>query len=253
VKLDTRILIALAAAFPSLACVTTQRYDEANAQAKYYQRLYQDAEAASQKREARIAAMERELDLLRAGGPSDASYTREIDERLAELAGIMGGLSETPGDVEMLSVEGGYGMRMSDAILFDSGSDQIRASGRELLLRLGREIAARPYERVWVRGHTDSDPVKRSETRQKFPHGNLQLSAERAIEVAALLTGEGGLDSKRVIVAGFGPNEPVVRNDSAGNKQRNRRVEIFVIQDGAVLRGAEATQPAPAGAQDGAR
>jgi chemotaxis protein MotB len=81
-----------------------------------------------------------------------------------------------------------------------------------------------------VRGHTDSDPVVRPATLQKFPHGNLQLSAARAVEVASVLTASGGVPKDMVAVAGFGPYEPLVTNDSADNKRLNRRVEIFVAK-----------------------
>ena len=82
-----------------------------------------------------------------------------------------------------------------------------------------------------MRGHTDSDPVKKPGTVEKFPHGNVQLSAARALEVYAALRGMPGIDEKKIVVAGFGPNEPIEKNDSATNKQKNRRVEIFVIED----------------------
>ena len=42
-------------------------------------------------------------------------------------------------------------------------------SGKDALLI--EQIAAQPYQRIWVRGHTDTDPVKRPETVQRFPHG----------------------------------------------------------------------------------
>ena len=93
---------------------------------------------------------------------------------------------------------------------------------------LGRELAGESFQRISVRGHTDSDRIVRKETKARFPHGNLQLSAARAVSVAAALTGSTQLDTSRVVVAGYGPNEPVAANDSAENKQRNRRVEIFV-------------------------
>lgn len=216
------------------ACVAKTRYDEATSQVQYYQRLYQDLEAFQGKLEAENARLEGELQLYRETGTIEAGMTRAIDERMAELERMAGSLGAAPGDVTVLSVEGGYGLRLSDAILFESGSAEVLAEGRELLGRMAKEIAARPFQRVWVRGHTDSDPVKRAETVQRFPHGNLQLSAARAIEVAAVLR-EAGIASERIVVAGFGPNDPVVPNDNADHKQRNRRVDIFVIEDGADL------------------
>ena len=66
------------------------------------------------------------------------------------------------------------------------------------------------------------------ETKAKFHNGNLQLSAERAVAVASFLGKDGKIEEGRVVVMGFGSHDPVAPNDSAANKQKNRRVDIFV-------------------------
>ena len=215
------------------ACVSKARYDEATTEVKYYQRLYQDLESFQGNLEAENERLRGELELLGGVGPAEAGLTREIDERMKRLEAMAANLGGGPGEVTVLRVEGGYGLRLSDSILFDSGSTVIHSEGRELLLRMAAEIASRPHRQVWVRGHTDTDPIVKTESKLRFPHGNIQLSAERAIEVASLLVREGGIDERRIVVAGFGPSEPVARNDSATNKRRNRRVEIYVLDEGA--------------------
>jgi len=224
---------ALALVCTSLAsCVSRAQYDDAIAELKYYQRLYQDLESYQGKLESENAALAGELDIYQTSGTVEASAPiDDIDRRMEELERLAQGLGAAPGDVTVLTVQGGYGLRLADAVLFPSGSNEILPEGREVLNRMAQEIRSRPFERIWVRGHTDSDPVKREATLRLYPHGNLQLSTARALEVAALLTGEGGIPQQSVVVAGFGPNEPVAANDSAENKQRNRRVEIFVIED----------------------
>ncbi len=77
-------------------------------------------------------------------------------------------------------------------------------------------------------GHTDSVPVKKPQTLERFPHGNLQLSAARAVEVAASMIEDAGIARENVIVMGFGPNDPVAPNTTAEGRQQNRRVDIFV-------------------------
>lgn len=215
------------------ACVAQTRYDDALAEVKYYQRQYQDLHSFHGELSAENARLRGELELYQGKGPIDAAMTKEIDERLERLKqlteGIGTAVGAAPGDVEFLNVEGGYGVRLTDAVLFDSGSDEIKPEGREILLKVAQQISAQPYQRIWVRGHTDSDPVKRNETVERFPHGNLQLSASRAVKVAALLSTNGVLQDK-LVVAGFGPAEPVVPNQGPENKRRNRRVEIFVLE-----------------------
>jgi len=209
------------------SCVSQARHDEALANVKYYQRSLQDLESFSGKLEAENERLRGELGL---EGKAIPAVTDDIDERLAELARIMEGIGGAAGDVTVLQVEGGYGLRMSDAILFDSGSAALKEEGKALLLKMAGEIRTRPFLRLWVRGHTDSDPVVKPETMKRFPHGNIELSAARAVQVAALLSAEGGIASNKLVVVGFGPSDPVADNSAAG-KQKNRRVELFVIEE----------------------
>lgn len=216
----------------SSACVTQARYDEAVQELQYYQRSFHDLDSSMGQLQADLAASRAEVDLLSQtdGAPVEATYNGDIDARLAELRGIVSSLGASAEDVERIDFEGGYGLRMQDAILFGSGRAELLPEGRELVLRLADEIRKEDFASLEVRGHTDSVPVRRPETLERFPHGNLDLSAARAIEVAALLTGEGAIDPIKVSVSGHGPNQPVAPNDTEVNRQRNRRVELIVLE-----------------------
>jgi flagellar motor protein MotB len=111
-----------------------------------------------------------------------------------------------------------------------SGAGGFKHQGGGRQQKVAHHQAAQPNQRIWVRGHTDSDPVKVPATVERFPHGNLELSASRAVEVAALLAAS-GVQEPKIVVAGFGPAEPVVPNQGPENKRRNRRVEIFVLDE----------------------
>jgi outer membrane protein OmpA-like peptidoglycan-associated protein len=67
--------------------------------------------------------------------------------------------------------------------------------------------------------HTDSDGNEVS---------NQTLSEARARSVRAYLV-EAGADGQRIDAVGFGETLPVVANNTAENKQRNRRIEFSVI------------------------
>jgi outer membrane protein OmpA-like peptidoglycan-associated protein len=43
------------------------------------------------------------------------------------------------------------------------------------------------------------------------------------------LIDEGGINADRIEIKGFGESKPIVPNDSAANKRRNRRVELTII------------------------
>jgi outer membrane protein OmpA-like peptidoglycan-associated protein len=56
---------------------------------------------------------------------------------------------------------------------------------------------------------------------------NMGLSLQRALAVARALVA-GGLDRRRVAVAGYGPWRPLGDNRSQEGRRLNRRVEITV-------------------------
>ena len=209
------------------SCVTQAKYDEALATGQMYQREAHDnaeyiaqLEAERAKYEGQQPAFE--VDVV------DAAYTEDIDARLASLRSMLSGIGHDVDEVSMFEVEGGYGYSMANSVVFSSGSAALSKDGRELIGAMAKEIAAKPYLRVWIRGHTDADPVKKPATLKNYPYGNIQLSSARALEVAMALKA-GGLPSDKLAVAGLGSSQPVASNKTAAGKAQNRRVEIFVI------------------------
>lgn len=80
-------------------------------------------------------------------------------------------------------------------------------------------LKANPDVRVRIDGHTDSDGAAAY---------NQGLSERRAASVRDYLVSK-GLDADRFEIRGFGESQPIVENDSAANKRRNRRVELTII------------------------
>ncbi len=219
-------LLALATS----SCVAQETYDQAELTAKHYQDQSIRAEAELARLEDENRRLKAQLEAAQVN-VSEAGFTEDIDARLQNLRSILAELGSQPGDVTKIQVPGGYVYRVKDSVLFDLGSAEIRADGQRVLGEVAADIKSRPFGSVYVRGHTDNLPVKKTETLARFPHGNLQLSAARAVEVAAFLTGKADVDDGRVVVMGFGPNEPVAPNDTEANRQRNRRVDIFVADE----------------------
>jgi len=234
-KLSSALLLATLALL-STGCVAQQRLDQSEREKDYYKKQYQDLSSFHGQLEAENERLRGELEIYQGKAPIESGYTQDIDERIARLKELTERVTTqtgaAPGDVEYFAVDGGYGVRVTDAVLFDRGSSVIRSDGQSILAKVAQEIAAKPYQRIEVRGHTDSDPVARPETLAKFPHGNLQLSAARAVEVGAFLS-KNGVRSERLVVAGFGQGQPVAANDGEEGKRKNRRVEIFVFESAA--------------------
>lgn len=120
--------------------------------------------------------------------------------------------------------EGMSMINLPGEVLFDSGKVTISASGKstlnEILNALRNEYAGRD---VYVIGHTDTEPIKRSGWKD-----NLELSVQRGAAVTRYLISR-GLDRTRVVAAGCGEYRPNVPNTTKENMRKNRRVEIYAV------------------------
>ena len=103
-------------------------------------------------------------------------------------------------------------------VLFDVDKSDIRADAAQALKQLATVIRSFSGP-VRLIGHTDSDGSDAH---------NLALSQRRAESVRAWLVGREGIPAARLATSGEGESRPAAANDSAANKQRNRRVEVIV-------------------------
>ncbi len=213
------------------SCATQEQYKGAVDLAKHYQDELHALQLDQAKLQQENRRLNNELTLSQVGALEAGSTDPALQARLDELQRRLSSLSSNPNGISRVDLDGGaYVYMVPDAVLFASGSASVAADGKRQLIDLvAADIKSSAHGRIWVRGHTDSVPVAKPETLKKYPHGNLQLSVARAIEVAAILTsGGGGIPAGEVVVAGFGPSEPLTTNDTAENRRMNRRVEIFV-------------------------
>ena len=214
------------------SCVAKTQYDEALERAKHYEQRYYDLEAREQGLRDENGRLARQLQASESGVlDASADFEARVKARMSELDKIMAEIGTNPGDATKFQVEGGYVYRVKEAILFALGSSEISSEGNAILKKIAGDVNRDPRGRVYVRGHTDNVPIAKPESIKKYPMGNVQLSVDRALNVAQVLTKEGGVPNTRIVVMGFGENEPVVANDSTGNRQKNRRVEIFVATE----------------------
>lgn len=220
--------LVLAALVGATSCASPQEVADTRRLAKDYQTQVMDLEKRLAELDLENTQLRERYERQRRTGLVNAGADANLKSRIDDLGAQIAGLDRPVRNVERFEVEGGYLLMIQDKILFDSGSAELGDEGASALRQLASEIAGAPHGKVFVRGHTDSDPVKRPETRARFPHGNLQLSAARAVSVAAFLIEQAGMSGPDVVVMGFGPHKPVGPNNSAEAKRMNRRVEIFV-------------------------
>jgi chemotaxis protein MotB len=114
-------------------------------------------------------------------------------------------------------------------ILFELGKDDVRAEANPMLREFVRILNSGDATnlQVLVSGHTDDRPVVKAETKVRH-RDNWDLSAHRASAVVRTLS-KCGLKDNRMGLSAYGPYQPVATAKDEKSRQRNRRVEIYVL------------------------
>lgn len=130
-------------------------------------------------------------------------------------------LDSTEG-IEAVYTTKGIKLTLDDSLLFRSGSAEITAVGKALLLKISKVV--KPLKRhIRVEGHTDNVPIKTA----RYP-SNWELSTERAINVVKLFIHEGGIIPQKLSAVGYGDVKPIASNANPLTRNENRRVEIIL-------------------------
>ena len=138
--------------------------------------------------------------------------------------------------------------KLDTDILFDSGEAVLKPGAGQLLDELVRVLKspAAGDLKIMVAGHTDSQLIAGKGVREKFPN-NFHLSTARALAVSDRMK-RAGLPEQRMAVAGFGPYQPIASNTTAQERQKNRRVELFVMAPDVPVVGWSESTPSVYGA-----
>jgi chemotaxis protein MotB len=117
-------------------------------------------------------------------------------------------------------------LELSDKILFDSGSDEMKPQGLPVLENVARVLAQRVASvQIEIGGHTDNVPLGPSNRLGS----NWALSAARAVRVVRFFESRGGIEPGRLAAVGYGEFRPVAGNDTPEGRSRNRRIEIVLL------------------------
>jgi len=103
-------------------------------------------------------------------------------------------------------------------LYFISGTDQFTEETKKDVKQVLAEVAQRPAAEVVVIGHTDRVGAELE---------NDKLSLQRARRIKVLLIPL-GIPEDRIVTAGRGEREPIVRTADNVDEPKNRRVEINV-------------------------
>lgn len=147
-----------------------------------------------------------------AGNVWSKKMQKQKEEMEAATAGTGVGVTQTEDNRLKLDIP-------SD-ISFAVGRADIQPNFRTVLDTFADGLKQNTAATVTVIGHTDSTGTDAV---------NDPLSLNRANSVRNYLSGH-GVAASRILTEGRGSHEPIAANDTAANRAKNRRVEIFVAE-----------------------
>lgn len=144
---------------------------------------------------------------------------------IKNIVGISRGIEGTISDLGAKVSEHEIRIELSADVLFDFDKSDIRSDALESLEKIIEILKAYPKSAILVEGHTDSKGTEAY---------NLKLSEQRGLSIKKWLVSNGGIESSRIAVKGWGASKPVAPNtapdgkDNPYGRQKNRRVEITI-------------------------
>ena len=145
---------------------------------------------------------------------NDKDTVADIYDECPNTPGQPSGLR--PGCPSLIIVTAGE-IRITQQIQFDFNKSTIKAVSFPVLDAVKDALVANPKITIEVQGHTDN--VGQAAY-------NLRLSGQRADAVRGYLVSH-GVDAQRLVSKGFGMNQPLVSNNTEGNRALNRRVQFI--------------------------
>jgi len=151
-----------------------------------------------------------------AGGVAGNVWTKRQEEQKRQMEEATAGT----GVAVTQTADNRLKLDIPSDISFDVGRADIKPNFRAVLNTFATGLVGNTRSNVTIIGHTDNTGTDAV---------NNPLSLNRAAAVRDYLSTR-GVASSRIAIEGRGSREPLVANDSAANKAKNRRVEIFVAE-----------------------
>lgn len=113
----------------------------------------------------------------------------------------------------------GIKFSLSSDVLFPTNSSYLTDNAKVELDKLAKILSQQRDKKIRVDGHTDATGEE---------NYNNWLSEKRAESVKKYLVDK-GVSAARISTKGFGPSKPVGDNKTASGRQKNRRVEVIIL------------------------
>lgn len=119
----------------------------------------------------------------------------------------------------------GLVVTLNNAILFDSGSADIKPEYADSLIKIG-DMINKVDNHIRVEGHTDNRPIVTA----IYP-SNWELSAARATRVVRLFISKCNVPPEKVVAVGYGEYKPIASNSTEAGRKKNRRIDIIILSE----------------------
>ncbi|MBP3202022.1 MAG: OmpA family protein [Bacteroidales bacterium] len=161
------------------------------------------------------------------GAGSGALIGNKMDKKAEELAAALENAQvETVTDVNGLEA---IKVTLDNGILFDFNKSSLKADAKAQLDKFAAEMSDMPQTNINVYGHTDN---------VGSADANKKVSTQRAEAVSKYLMNK-GIGKERLLAEGLSYDYPVADNATAEGRAQNRRVEIYISANEAMIKAAE--------------
>ncbi|MBE0391736.1 flagellar motor protein MotB [Flavobacterium sp. PL002] len=153
------------------------------------------------------------------------ALTKKDSVTLAVVTSLKGAVGLNDPDIEINVEKGVVFISIADKLLFKSGSYEVTDKAKGVLAKVAKVVNDKPDFECMVEGHTDNVPYNGSGVLLD----NWDLSVKRSTSIIRVLTNQLGVKPEQLIAAGRSSYVPLVDNDTAENRARNRRTRIVVL------------------------
>ncbi|WGK94192.1 MULTISPECIES: flagellar motor protein MotB [Flavobacterium] len=153
------------------------------------------------------------------------ALTKKDSVTLAVVTSLKSAVGLSDPDIEINVEKGVVFISIADKLLFKSGSYEVTDRAKGVLAKVAKVINDKPDFECMVEGHTDNVPY----VGNKILLDNWDLSVKRSTSIVRVLTNQLGVKPSQLIAAGRSSYVPLVENNSAENRARNRRTRIVVL------------------------
>lgn len=160
------------------------------------------------------------------GSGTGALIGRRMDKQKKELEKIQNAQVESVTDANNLQA---IKVTFDNGILFATNKSELSPAARTSLTTFATSLKNSPDTDVTIFGHTDNTGSRAV---------NEKLSQQRAEAVANFLVGN-GISRSRITTEGLAYDQPVADNSTVEGRAKNRRVEIYITANEAMIRKAE--------------